>query len=89
MVKKKLLVLVAMVSVMTMSITSVALAATPAPVDLTTVQTAVTSSISVGQIAAIIGACIAGGMGFALIWFGARKLFKTIWTAFRTGKIKF
>lgn len=65
--------------------------ATPAPdpIDLTSVQTAITNSISVSQITGIIAACIGGGMGFALIWFGARKLFKTINKAFKTGKISF
>lgn len=64
-------------------------ATTPAPLDLTPIQSAITGSITAGQIATIIGACIAGSMSFMLLWFGARKLTKAITGAFKTGKIKF
>lgn len=50
--------------------------------------TAMTSSITPGQIVAVLAAIVGVGMTFVLMWFGARKL-KSIFTAAVTrGKIK-
>lgn len=50
--------------------------------------TAMTSSITPGQIVTVLAAIVGVGMTFVLMWFGARKL-KSIFTAAVTrGKIK-
>ena len=50
--------------------------------------TAMTSSITPGQIVTVLAAVVGVGMTFVLMWFGARKL-KSIFTAAVTrGKIK-
>ena len=50
--------------------------------------TAMTSSITPGQIVTVLAAIVGVGMAFVLMWFGARKL-KSIFTAAVTrGKIK-
>ena len=50
--------------------------------------TAMTGSITPGQIVAVLAAIVGVGMTFVLMWFGARKL-KSIFTAAVTrGKIK-
>lgn len=50
--------------------------------------TALTGSITPGDIVTVLAAVVGCGMTFVLVWFGARKL-KTIFTAAVTkGKIK-
>jgi hypothetical protein len=74
--------------IMTMCMCSIAFA-TPATTDFTAVQTALTSDFTIAEIAALIASVIGATVGFALLWFGARKLVSAIITAFKTGKIRF
>lgn len=68
---------------------TVAFAATPAPIDVSEVTTAITGSVSIGTIAAIIATIITAGIGFNLMWWGSRKLFKAIMKAMKGGKMSF
>lgn len=61
---------------------------TPTPVGYDTVITGITSSISVTQIASMVGAILAGGIGFVLFWMGARKGTRALMGAITKGKIK-
>lgn len=58
------------------------------PVGYDTVITGITSSISVTQIATMVGAILAGGIGFVLFWMGARKGTRALMGAITKGKIK-
>ena len=52
-------------------------------------QTALTSSITPGQLVAVLAGIVGFGMAFVLMWFGVRKI-KTVFTnAVTKGKIKF
>jgi hypothetical protein len=57
--------------------------------DFSSITNAITGKLTVAEVAAIIAAIIGAGMGFVLLWFGARKLVGSIIKAFKTGKIKF
>lgn len=61
----------------------------PASIDLSAVTTALTSSVGAGQITSLIAAVLGASIGLVLIWWGSRKLFNAVMTAFKTGKIKF
>ncbi|MDF2943572.1 MAG: hypothetical protein K0S01_2430 [Herbinix sp.] len=88
--KSKLGLMLTMAMIFAMTLCSTAFAAvTPAPLDLDPIQDAIMGSISVSQIALIIAACIGAGMGFVLLWFGARKLVRSIMSAFKKGKLQF
>lgn len=87
--KKKFIATLTLAMVMALSFCSTVFATTPAPIDLAPIQTAITGSISVAQIVSVIAAVIAGSMAFVLIWFGARKLTKSILSAFKSGKLHF
>lgn len=50
--------------------------------------TSLLKSITVGEIAALLGLVIASCAGFVLFWFGARKLISSIMAAFKKGKLK-
>lgn len=63
--------------------------ATSTNIDLSPIADALTSSVNVGQIGTVVGAVIAGGIGLSVFWFGARKLTKSVMSAFKTGKLKF
>lgn len=54
---------------------------------LAPLQTALTSSITPGQIVAVLAAIIGVGMTFVLMWFGVRKLISIFRKAVTKGKI--
>ncbi len=87
--KRRVAAVIGAATVMTATMVSTAFAVspTPVPLDLTEISSAVTSQVTVGQVVAVIAACIAGSMAFVVLWFGARKLTKAIVVAFKTGKI--
>ncbi len=87
--KKKISMMLALTAIMVFSVTSMAFAAdpTPAAIDLDPVKTAILGSVSTSQIVTVIAAVIAGGMSFVLLWWGARKLFRAIMSAFKKGKL--
>ena len=53
------------------------------------VFTGITSSVSVGDIASIIGIALAVCVGLVLFYFGARKVSRMVVTAFKSGKLRF
>lgn len=57
--------------------------------DLDPIVQSLQTSFSVGEIASIIGIIISSGVGFVLLWWGARKLVRAIIGAFKTGKLRF
>lgn len=48
---------------------------------------ALTAQISVTTVVAVIAACIAAGIGLVFMWFGVRKLVRTLMSALRKGKM--
>lgn len=54
---------------------------------ITPLMTALTDSITPGQIIAVLAAIIGVGMTFVLMWFGARKLVSIFKKAVTRGKI--
>lgn len=87
-VKGKVTAFIMMTMVMVIGVTGVAMAAEPG-VDFSAVKSALTSGFNVAEIASIIALIIGSGVGFVVLWWGARKLVNSIITAFKTGKIKF
>lgn len=59
-----------------------------APVDISGFITQLTSSITPAQVLAMLGSVVGVGMGFVLMWFGARKAVRIFSTAFSRGKIR-
>ena len=57
-------------------------------VDLSSLVTAITGSITPADIITILGSVIGVGMGFVLMWFGTRKVISLFSTALKSGKIK-
>lgn len=57
-------------------------------IDISGLITAMSGSVGPGDVVTMIGAIVAAGMGFVLVWFGARKGVKAFQDALRTGKIK-
>jgi len=57
--------------------------------DFSEIISAITGKLTVAEIGGLIAAIIGAGMGFVLLWFGARKLVKAIVSAFKTGKLHF
>lgn len=49
--------------------------------------TALTTAITPAQIVAVLAAVVGAGMGFVLVWFGARKLVSIFKKAVMKGKI--
>lgn len=64
-------------------------AANPAIESIQEVFTGITSSVSVGDIASIIGIALAVCVGLVLFYFGARKVSRMVVTAFKSGKLRF
>lgn len=57
--------------------------------NLQPVKDALTSAFTTNEIAAVIGIIIGTGVGFVLLWWGARKLVHAIINAFKSGKLRF
>ncbi|MEM0173558.1 MAG: hypothetical protein QXI16_03515 [Sulfolobaceae archaeon] len=85
--KGKLKVLMLMSFVVSMLTTNLAFASEPT--DLDAVKTALTTAFTPTEIASVIGIIIGAGVGFVLLWWGARKLVNAIIGAFKTGKLRF
>lgn len=58
-----------------------------APTDWSAVLTAMTSQISVSTIVAALATFITAGIGLVFMWWGVRKLVRTVMSAFRRGKL--
>lgn len=69
--------------------TTTAAAANTAIESIQEVFTGITSSVSVGDIASIIGIALAVCVGLVLFYFGARKVSRMVVTAFKSGKLRF
>ncbi len=87
--RTKITAAISLAFVMSMSICSLAFASAPSTTDFSSITTAVTSKVTVAEVSALIGAVIAGGIGFVILWWGARKLVRAIIGAFKSGKIRF
>lgn len=48
---------------------------------------AVTSQISVSNVATVLGIIAGAGVGFAFFWWGCRKALRALMAAFKKGKI--
>lgn len=55
--------------------------------DWSSVLTAMTSQISVSTIVAALATFIAAGIGLVFMWWGVRKLVRTVMSAFRKGRL--
>lgn len=55
--------------------------------DWSSVLTPLTSQISVSTIVAALATFIAAGIGLVFMWWGVRKLVRTVMSAFRKGKL--
>lgn len=55
--------------------------------DWAAVLTAMTSQISVSTIVAALATFITAGIGLVFMWWGVRKLVRTVMSAFRKGKL--
>lgn len=58
-----------------------------APTDWSAVLTAMTTQISVSTIVAALATFITAGIGLVFMWWGVRKLVRTVMSAFRKGKL--
>ena len=52
------------------------------------VLNAMTAQISVSSIVGVIAATITAGIGLVFMWWGVRKLVRSLMSAFRGGKLK-
>lgn len=57
-------------------------------IDFTGYITALTSTITVSQVLAVLAAVVGVGMSFFLMWLGVRKATRSFTTAVSTGRIK-
>lgn len=57
------------------------------PDDWSAVLSAMTSQISVSTIVVVIASCVGAGIGLVFMWWGVRKLARTLMAAFRKGKL--
>ena len=48
---------------------------------------AVTTQISVANVATVLGTIASAGVGFAFFWWGGRKALRALMAAFKKGKI--
>lgn len=53
------------------------------------VLTAMTNQISVTTVVGVIASVVGAGIGLVFMWWGVRKLARTLMAAFRTGKLRF
>ncbi len=51
------------------------------------VLSAMTAQISVTTVVAVLAAVVTAGIGMVFMWWGVRKLARTIMAAFRNGKL--
>lgn len=53
------------------------------------VLTAMTSQISATTVIAVLASVVGSAIALVFMWWGVRKLARTLMTAFRSGKLKF
>ena len=58
------------------------------PTDWASVLSALTGQISVSTVVAVIASVITAGIGLVFMWWGVRKLVRTLMAAFRGGKLR-
>lgn len=58
------------------------------PDDWSAVLNAMTSQISVATVVTVLAAVVAAGIGLVFMWWGVRKLVRSLMAAFRNGKLK-
>lgn len=57
--------------------------------DLSSVLTAMTSQISVTTVISVIAGVVGAAIALVFMWWGVRKLARTLMAAFRSGKLRF
>lgn len=57
-------------------------------IDVGSLVTALSSSVTPADIVTLLGVVIAAGMGFVLVWFGSRKVVAGFMGALKKGKIR-
>lgn len=57
--------------------------------DLSSVLTAMTSQISVTTVIGVIAGVVGAAIALVFMWWGVRKLARTLMSAFRSGKLRF
>lgn len=60
-----------------------------AGMDFTSLVTALQGSMSTDTILSLVGTIVGASVGFVLAWFGARKIAKSVISAFKGGRIRF
>lgn len=57
--------------------------------DWASVLTAMTGQISVSTVVGVLASVVGAGIGLVFMWWGVRKLARTLMAAFRSGKLRF
>lgn len=78
-----ILTVVALVSVLTVSVFATTTTETVDADDFKPVLDALTGQISISTVVGIIAAVVAAGIGFVFLWWGVRKVFGAIMKAFK------
>ena len=59
------------------------------PTDWQAVLDAMTAQISVSTVVTVLASVVTAGISLVFMWWGVRKLARTLMAAFRSGKLKF
>lgn len=62
-------------------------ATTVSSADWKPILDAITTQISVSNVATVLGTIASAGVGFAFFWWGGRKALRALMAAFKKGKI--
>lgn len=57
--------------------------------DWASVLSAMTGQISVSTVVGVLASVVGAGIGLVFMWWGVRKLARTLMAAFRSGKLRF
>lgn len=57
--------------------------------DWASVLTAMTGQISVSTVVGVLASVVGAGIGLVFMWWGVRKLARSLMAAFRSGKLRF
>lgn len=57
--------------------------------DWASVLKAMTEQISVSTVVGVLASVVGAGIGLVFMWWGVRKLARTLMAAFRSGKLRF
>lgn len=60
---------------------------TSTAIDVGGIVTALSSAVTPADVVTLIGTCVGAGIGFVLVWFGARKAIRAFQTALKNGKL--